>query len=107
MGNANWPAFFSMPVIALVTITILNDGTIISVAFDNVKSSVEPEKWDLPCLFVISSSIGGTALISSLLLLQWGLNSHDSNGYFAAMGLAPLEYGQLMTMMYLKVSLSD
>merc|ERR1711998_586489 len=105
--NANWPAFFSIPVIALVTITILNDGTIISVAFDNVKSSVEPEKWDLPCLFVISSSIGGTALISSLILLQWGLDSADEKGYFGRLGLSPLEYGQLMTMMYLKVSLSD
>merc|ERR1712086_763903 len=31
--------------------------------------------------------------------------SHD--GLFSYFGLEPLEYGQLMTMMYLKVSLSD
>jgi len=105
--RSDWPEHFSMPVIALVTITILNDGTIISVAFDNVKSSVSPEKWDLPALFAISSSIGFVALISSLLLLQAGMNSNFVGGWFDTLGIPPLEYGQLMTMMYLKVSLSD
>ena len=38
--RTDWPAHFSMPVISLVTITILNDGTIISVAFDNVCNMV-------------------------------------------------------------------
>eukprot|EP00930_Biecheleria_cincta_P039887 TRINITY_DN27371_c0_g1_i1.p1 TRINITY_DN27371_c0_g1~~TRINITY_DN27371_c0_g1_i1.p1 ORF type:complete len:778 (-),score=122.08 TRINITY_DN27371_c0_g1_i1:48-2243(-) len=31
--------YFSIPVIALVSITILNDGTIVSVAYDNVQAS--------------------------------------------------------------------
>jgi hypothetical protein len=31
-----WPRFWSMPVIALILITLLNDGTIISIAYDHV-----------------------------------------------------------------------
>lgn len=105
--RTDWPAHFSMPVISLVTITILNDGTIISVAFDNVRTSVCPEKWNLKSLFFISSSIGFPALLSSLALLYAGLDSGRPESLFGALGLEPLEYGQLMTMMYLKVSLSD
>lgn len=32
-----WPEYFAIPVLALVTITILNDGTLIAVAYDNVE----------------------------------------------------------------------
>ena len=39
-GMANnpdpYPQFWSMPVIALILITLLNDGTIISIAYDHV-----------------------------------------------------------------------
>jgi H+-transporting ATPase len=39
--------YFKLPVIALVMITILNDGTIISIAYDNTHASKVPEKWHL------------------------------------------------------------
>jgi len=65
--------FFYLPVSALVTIVILNDGTIISVAFDNVESSKDPEEWNMIVLSLISSVIGFVALVSSLLLLDWGM----------------------------------
>merc|ERR1712159_455009 len=107
--NDAWPQHFALPVIALVTITILNDGTIISVAFDNVMTSKAPEEWNLKALFIISSAIGGVALISSLILLTIGLHSgtKDQFDLLDALGMGGLSYGQLMTMMYLKVSLSD
>ena len=38
------PAYFKLPVIALVLITILNDGTIITIAYDNVVPGNRPEK---------------------------------------------------------------
>jgi magnesium-transporting ATPase (P-type) len=66
----SWPQHFAIPVIALVTITILNDGTIISVAYDNVHASMQPEKWDLNILYIVSSAVGLTALASSVLLLS-------------------------------------
>ena len=42
------PSYFKLPVIALVLITILNDGTIITIAYDNVVPGSEPEKWQFP-----------------------------------------------------------
>ncbi len=32
----------------LMLITLLNDGTLISIGYDNVKPSSMPEKWNLP-----------------------------------------------------------
>lgn len=37
--------FFCLPVMAIVIITILNDGCILSIAYDNVEPSNEPERW--------------------------------------------------------------
>jgi magnesium-transporting ATPase (P-type) len=65
--------FFYLPVSALVTIVILNDGTIISVAFDNVDSSQTPETWNMKVLWLIASVVGGVALASSLYVLSLGL----------------------------------
>ena len=38
-----WPRTFAIPVIALIFITLLNDGTIISIAYDHVEPSKLPE----------------------------------------------------------------
>jgi H+-transporting ATPase len=42
-----YPHFFKMPVLMLILITVLNDGTLISVAYDHVNPSSHPEKWNL------------------------------------------------------------
>ena len=39
------PGFFELPVMALVIVTILNDGCMISIAYDRVKPSKTPESW--------------------------------------------------------------
>ena len=105
--NDAWPQHFAIPVIALVTITILNDGTIISVAYDNVHASMQPEKWDLNILYVVSSAVGLTALASSVILLSSVLASHDPTGIWAQLGLPEMSYGEIQTLVYLKISLSD
>jgi hypothetical protein len=46
-GEDEYPHFFKMPVLMLILITVLNDGTLISVAYDHVKPSRHPEKWNL------------------------------------------------------------
>jgi H+-transporting ATPase len=104
----DWKSYFSLPVLALVTITILNDGTIISVAYDNVEASIEPQGWNLKILYWTSSVIGLIALISSIILLHLGLESAagGTNG-LCAFGIGAMEYGEIQTMMYLKISLSD
>jgi len=107
-ASGPWPKYFYLPVIALVTITILNDGTIISVAFDNVESSKLPEEWNILVLYFIASMVGGVALGSSLLLLSWALDSVQPDGVMQSwFGMDALDFYQIKTLMYLKISLSD
>ena len=42
-----WPAFFQLPVLMLMLITLLNDGALTSVGYDIVKPSATPEHWNL------------------------------------------------------------
>jgi len=99
--------YFKLPVIALVVITILNDGCIISIAYDHVKPSHTPEKWHFTEIFVVAVVLGGVAVVSSLLLLYWGLNTNEPTSILKKFGMSELDYAQVCTMIYLKVSLSD
>merc|ERR1712032_676678 len=99
--------YFKLPVIALVVITILNDGCIISIAYDHVRPSHTPEKWHFVEIFTVATIIGGVAVVSSLLLLYLGLKTHEPDSILKKFGLSELDYGQVCTMIYLKVSLSD
>jgi H+-transporting ATPase len=102
------PGYFKLPVIALVLITILNDGTIISIAYDHVVPHKYPEKWALPRVVVESTLLGGVACVSSILLLVAAMNSGtDDDILNHAFGLNPLTYSQVTCLMYLKVSISD
>jgi len=102
-----WPNFFKLPVLMLMLITLLNDGTLISIGYDNVNPSKYPTQWNLPVLFLVSSVLAGVALISSLIILYWALDSWRSNSLLHQMGIGDLSYGQVTTIMYLKVSISD
>lgn len=99
--------FFKMPVLMLILITVLNDGTLISVAYDHVIPSHQPEKWNLKVLWVVSTVLAAIACLSSLLLLWGALDASNPKGMFAAFGLPAIPYPEIITMMYLKVSISD
>jgi len=100
--------YFTIPVVALVSITILNDGTIISVAYDNVQAGARPEKWNMSSLYWVSMAIGSIALVSSLALLSIVLHCNQHDSYWQAkLGMPELSYKQIQTVMYLKISLSD
>jgi len=99
--------YFNLPVVALVVITILNDGTIISIAYDFVTPSPRPERWNLPILFTVATWLGFVAVASSMLLLHWVLDSHAENSTLASWGMKDLSIQQAKGMVYLKISLSD
>jgi len=101
------PTFFQLPVILLLLITVLNDGTLISVGYDRAKPSPRPEKWNLRVLFTASAILGLVSMGSSLLLVWAALDSPSCGSLFREWGLPVPEYGQIVTMIYLKVSLSD
>ena len=64
------------PVTALmiVLLALLNDMPIMTIAYDNVKISKEPEKWNMRTLLEISSFLGGIGTVSSFGLLIIGLD---------------------------------
>jgi len=88
-------------------ITLLNDATLISIAYDNAKASATPDRWNLPALLLTSSVLGAVSCISSLLLLYFLLDSWNETGLFQSVGMKGVQYGQVTTAIYLKVSVSD
>jgi H+-transporting ATPase len=101
------PIFFSLPVIFLMIITVINDGTLISIGYDHAVPSKFPERWILPVLFIVSITIGAVACGSSLLLLFWSLDSSNPEGLFQKIGIGALDYGHVTCVMFLKVAVSD
>lgn len=104
---SEWPDHFHMPVLMLMLITLLNDGTLITIAYDYAEASQTPNTWNLPCLFVASSVLGGVSCISSLLLLWFLLDSWSEDSFLQSLGMSGVQYGQVITAIYLKVSVSD
>jgi len=110
--------FFHIPVLMFMLITLLNDGTLMSIGYDNVYPSPRPQRWNLPALFFIAAVLAAVALVSSLLLLWMALDGNAENhtrpgnpgkyhSWFDWLGLPYIHYDQIVTMLYLKVSISD
>eukprot|EP01047_Picozoa_sp_COSAG01_P049062 COSAG01_NODE_4827_length_4711_cov_3.478534_1_plen_1101_part_00 len=81
---------FELPVTAIVLIAILNDGCIISIAYDTVVASPRPEAWRLPEVFVVSTVLGVVAVFSSIFLLWCGLTANAPGSHFESWGLVSL-----------------
>ena len=102
-----WPGFFHMPVLLLMLITLLNDGTLIAIGYDNVDSPQEPCVWNIPLIFALGSLLAAVACASSILLLHLLLDSWSPGGFFQKSGMGGISYGQVTMSIYLKVSISD
>jgi len=102
----SWPKFFHMPVMMLMLITLLNDGTLIAIGYDNAIPPKEPSNWNLPLLFLVGFTLASVSTLSSLLLLYLCLNSWNPHGVFQTIGIGGLSFGQITTTIYLKVSIS-
>lgn len=103
-GCGDRPSTFALPVITLVIITVLNDGTIISIAYDRVTVSQKPEKWQLPIIFMTSGILGLVATIASIVMvvLCLGNMDHDNrSAFFKAFGIPSFSYGEILSIMYI------
>jgi len=107
LNPEEWPEFFSLPVIFLMIITVINDGTLISIGYDYAVPSKYPERWVLPVLFIISISLGAIACLSSLILLYFCLTSFEKNNLLYGMGIRGLRYGHIVNIIFLKVAVTD
>lgn len=103
--------FFRFPVLLFMLITLLNDGTLITIGYDNVTPSNRPQRWNLKVLFVVSSVMSAVACASSLWLLWMAIDAvddaHYANSWFKSLHIPQMSQGKLVTMLYLKVSISD
>ena len=87
-------AFHVYPVTAImiVFLAILNDGSILSIAYDNTRSAPEPLRWKMGWVMGMSGALGAFAVARSLGI------------YFIADLALGMHGGALMTMIYLNLS---
>ena len=86
--------FFPVTAAQIVVLALLNDAAILSIAFDRVKASDLPERWDMPEVLTIASVLGLVGVVESLSLLLVGQHAFGLN------------QDTLRTLMYLKLSVA-
>jgi H+-transporting ATPase len=86
--------FYPVTAVMIVMIALLNDGAILSIAYDNVNYSNKPEAWNMPLVLGISTVLGviGTVAIFGL--------------FYLSLNVFHLDHAHTQTMMYLKMSVA-
>jgi H+-transporting ATPase len=64
--------FYPVTAVMIVLLTLLNDGAILSIAYDRVHYSDQPEAWDMPIVLGIATVLGVTGVIASFGLFYLG-----------------------------------
>jgi H+-transporting ATPase len=65
--------FYPVTALMIVLLALLNDAPIMSIAYDNVKYSNQPEKWNMRAILGIASFLGIIGVGSSFGILYVGL----------------------------------
>lgn len=83
---------FTMPAIVLVIIAIVNDFTIMSIAYDNVHPSTKPESWKLFEITFVSCTLGFYGVLETYLVYASLSSGKDNQGgpRLIFEGLAPM-----------------
>lgn len=66
--------FYPVTALMIVLLALLNDAPIMTIAYDNVKYSDKPEKWDLNVILGIATFLGVLGVIESFLVLYLGIH---------------------------------
>jgi H+-transporting ATPase len=86
--------FFPVTAIMIVMLALLNDGAILSIAYDNVLYRNQPEAWDMRTVLTIAAVLGLVGPIAAFGLFYLG---HQ---------VFHIDRPQLQTMMYLLLSVA-
>jgi H+-transporting ATPase len=86
--------FYPVTAIMIVMITLLNDGAILSIAYDNVLYRNRPEAWNMKLVLGISTVLGVIGVVAA-----FGL-------FYLAERVFHLDRAHAQTMMYLKLSVA-
>jgi H+-transporting ATPase len=86
--------FFPVTPTMIVLLALLNDAAILSIAFDRVKASPLPERWNMHEVLTIATVLGLVGVVESFSLLLVGQHVFG------------LDHDTLRTLMYLKLSVA-
>ncbi len=86
--------FYPVTAVMIVMIAVLNDGAILSIAYDHVHYSDKPEKWNMRLVLGISTVLGVIGVVAA-----FGL-------FYLAERVFHLDRAHAQTLMYLKLSVA-
>ncbi len=86
--------FYPVTAVMIVMLALLNDGAILSIAYDNVKYKNQPEAWNMRMVLGISTVLGVIGVVSA-----FGL-------FYLAERVFHLDREHIQTLMYLKLSVA-
>ncbi len=84
--------FYPVTAVMIVLLALLNDGAILSIAYDRVIYSETPERWDMGRVLGVSSALGGIGVVASFSL------------FVLADRVFNLDRATIQTLIYLKLS---
>ena len=64
--------FYPLTAVMIVMLALLNDGAILSIAYDNVRYKDQPEAWNMPVVLEIATVLGIIGVVSAFLLFYLG-----------------------------------
>jgi len=86
--------FYPLTAVMIVMLALLNDGAILSIAYDNVHYKDKPEAWNMRLVLAISTALGVIGVISAFGLFYLGERVFH------------LDRAHIQTLMYLKLSVA-
>jgi H+-transporting ATPase len=86
--------FYPVTAVMIVMLALLNDGAILSIAYDNVHYKDKPEAWNMRMVLGISTVLGTIGVIAAFGLFWLGLRVFH------------LDHARVQTLMYLKLSVA-
>src|SRR5665213_2905886 len=86
--------FYPVTAVMIVMLALLNDGAILSIAYDNVHYKNQPEEWNMRLVLAISTVLGVLGVIAAFGLFVLGDRVFH------------LDRPHLQTLMYLKLSVA-
>jgi H+-transporting ATPase len=86
--------FYPLTAVMIVMLALLNDGAILSIAYDNVHYKDQPEAWDMRMVLGISTVLGVVGVASAFGLFYLGERVFH------------LDRAHIQTLMYLKLSVA-
>jgi H+-transporting ATPase len=87
-------SFYPLTAVMIVMLALLNDGAILSIAYDNVLYRNRPESWDMRTVLSISTVLGLIGVVSAFGLFYLGERVFH------------LDRAHIQTLMYLKLSVA-